>query len=619
MFGFHNRIAKVDLSNGSIEYQELKPGHVESFIGGSGLGAAYLAEMIDGDTEPLSADNPLILMTGPFAATPVPSSTRHSFVTLSPLTGIFAESNCGGTLAYNLKRCGFDGLIISGAAKEPTMLLVEEDKVSLASAVDFWGRDAFSVDRLIQTENPAVGSTAVIGPAGEKLVRYAAVIHEGAKTRAAGRCGVGAVMGFKKLKAIAVSGQGKRQTPVAKPDELKAGLPKAIKKLKENLNVFGKVGTPGGVQNYEGLGNLPIKNWSEACAPELAAKTTGTELLERLVTGRSGCRHCPIHCGRLVNVTEGPYALTCEQEGPEYETVAGFGSLCMIDDLEAISKANELCNQLGLDTISMAGVASFAMEAVEKGIIAEAQLEGMELGFGKPAGLIELIKRVAARQGDLGRLLGEGSRLAAAALGNNAAEIAVEVKGLEFPMHDPRFSWGQSLSYATGNRGACHLTALCQVWELSCNFPEVGYDEVFPSHQREGKAQFVIHLQHLMTLADALDICKFTFLLKAASYTQLHAWFTQVSGVECSLEELLASGERIYNLKRQINVLRGISRKDDTLPPRMRTLKRRGRDYVHDVAPLNQLLSDYYEIRGWSEEGLPTKDTIERLGIGNLA
>ncbi len=618
MNGHHNRLARIDLSTGSVTFTGLDSRKVELFIGGSGLGAAYLAEMIGPKTDPLGPDNPLILMTGPFSETLIPMSTRHSYVTLSPLTGIFTESSCGGSFAHHLKRSGLDGLIITGAAPRPSTLVVDGPEVYLRPADDLWGRDAFSVDEILKEEFDSGGVTAIIGPAGENLVRYASVSHNGRHTRSAGRCGIGAVMGAKKLKAMVVTSRGTEKTPVAEPEALRASMPAVNLNLKDTLKSFGRLGTAGGLQKYERVGNLPIGNWREATAPDLAAKITGTEIVQKLMVKRSGCFRCPVCCGRLVKVNRGPYATDGAVEGPEYETAAVMGSLCKIDDIEAITKANELCNQLGLDTLSTGGAIAFAMEANERGLISQRDLDGVDLSFGNARAMVQMIDRIARREGTLARLLGEGVQHAAESIGGSAAEFAVTIKGLEFPMHDPRFSWGQALSFATSNRGACHLAGLCHMFETVSAIPELGYDEPFPSHQRDGKAAWVIAVQHLMTIADALCLCKFAFIMNAVSLGQIHRWFVQVRGEDCSLEEFMGFGERIFNLKRMINGIRGISRKDDVLPPRMRTLKRKGKDYIHDVPPINQMLSDYYELRGWSEDGRPTRKTIKRLGLSGF-
>jgi aldehyde:ferredoxin oxidoreductase len=615
MKGLHNRIAWIDLSRGEIAVKPLDRNKVDLFLSGSGLAAAYLYEMTGTCTDPLGPENPLILMTGLFVGTPVPLSTRHVFVTLSPLTGGFAESSCGGSLAWHLKRAGLDGVVITGAARAPVALVIDDRNLYLRPSPDLWGQDAFRTDEILRAEMDPGGVTAVIGQAGENLVRFASVSHNGRHTRSAGRCGIGAVMGSKKLKAIMVTSRGKRANEVAFPQELKTSMAESTVTIRERLKLFGELGTSGGVASYEALGNLPINNWRGGSAPELAARITGSVTAERLMVKRTGCFRCPVRCGRLVEVTEGPFATEGAVEGPEYETVAAMGSLCMVDDLDAIAKANELCNRFGLDTMSTGGVIAFAMEANEKGLLKRWPSDDLDLSFGNAGALVVMIERIARREGALARLLGEGVSRSAKEIGPESEEFAVTTKGLEFPLHDPRFSWGQALSFATSNRGACHLAGLCHLFELSTAIPELGYDKPFPRQQREGKAAFVIGLQHVMTLADSLCLCKFAFISRAVTLTRFHQWFVQVSGLNCTLDEFLQYGERIFNLKRLINHARGIGRKDDILPPRMRTLKRRGPNYEYDVPPVGEMLTDYYELRGWREDGRPMVETLERLGM----
>jgi aldehyde:ferredoxin oxidoreductase len=375
------------------------------------------------------------------------------------------------------------------------------------------------------------------------------------------------------------------------------------------------MGTPGGVINYDKLGNLPINNWRTAQCTPLAEKTTGTTLKETIWVSRAGCKFCPIHCGRLVKNTEGPFALDGVIEGPEYETLAAFGSLCMNDNLKAIAKANEYCNRFGLDTISTGSIIAFAMECREKGLLSEKDLDGVDLSFGNAEGMVEMVKRIAYRQGELASLLAEGSRKASSVIGGGAEEYAIHVKGLELAMHDPRFSWGHALSYSTSNRGACHLSSLSHPFELAVALPELGYEKPYPGRQREGKAQWVIHLQHVMTILDSLSICKFTMLSNALTISHFREWLQQITGVGRSLEEFMALGERAFTLKRMINNRRGITRKDDMLPPRFRTLKKRGGSIDFDVPALLPMLSEYYDLRGWTEEGRPTPETIRRLGL----
>ncbi|MBL7174462.1 MAG: aldehyde ferredoxin oxidoreductase family protein [Desulfobacteraceae bacterium] len=619
MDGYHNRVAWIDLSRRQVEVRPLDSRDAEDFVGGGSLGAAYLARLTGSDTDPLGPDNSLIFMVGPFTSTRVPASSRHEVISLSPLTGIYGESNCGGSLGWHLKRSGFDGLVITGTSNSPVSIVIDADQITFRESEDLWGQDVFIVDDQLKAEFDPKAVTSVIGPAGERLVKIASISHDGRHTRSIGRCGMGAVMGSKKLKSIVVTSRGNIETPVADLKGLKVSVSQALKVIKERLGLFGQIGTPGGVINYERLGNLPINNWRMPQNTPLAEKTTGTVMKDKIWVRRSGCKFCPIYCGRLVENKKGPFALDGVQEGPEYETLAAFGSLCMNDNLEAIAKANELCNRLGLDTISTGAVVAFAMECAEKGILSEGELDGIDLAFGEPEGMVEMVKRIAYREGELAKLLGEGCREASRVIGRGSEEYALHVKGLEFPMHDPRFSWGHAISYSTSNRGACHLSSLSHPFEISVALPELGYEEPYPGRDREGKAQWTIHLQHLMNIMDSLCICKFTMLNNALTISHLREWYHQITGLDLSVEAFMTVGERAFTLKRIVNNQRGISRKDDMLPPRMRTLKKQGEGIDFDVPPLLPMLSEYYDLRGWTEEGRPGPETIRRLGLDEFA
>ncbi|MFO7963135.1 MAG: aldehyde ferredoxin oxidoreductase family protein [Desulfobacterales bacterium] len=615
MNGYHDKIAWIDLTRQTVDIKPLGDRDARKFIGGGALGAAYLARLTGPRTDPLAAENPLIFMTGPFTATRVPASSRHQVISLSPLTGIFAESNCGGDLGWLLKRSGFDGIVITGAAQQPVSIIIDGDSIHFRESRDLWGKDAFTVDGLLKEEIDTGAVTAIVGPAGEKQVKFASISHNGRHTRAAGRCGLGAVMGAKKLKSLVVTAKGGADVPVADAQGLKQSVADVLKIIRERLGDFGKMGTPGGVINYNRLGNLPINNWRTAQHTAIAEKTTGARLKDTLTIKRSGCRFCPIHCGRLVQNERGPFALDGIQEGPEYETLAAFGSLCMIDDLEAIAKANEICNRMGMDTISTGSVLAFAMECVENGVISEKDLDGVDLAFGRPEGMVAMVERIAHRKGELAALLGEGLRKASRILGRGSDAYAMHVKGLEFPMHDPRFSWGHAISYATSNRGACHLSSLSHPFELAVALPELGYETPRPGRDAAGKAQWTIHLQHLMNILDALCICKFSMLNNAVTLTHIKQWYAAITGIDPPLDDFMASGERSFTLKRMINNRRGIRRKDDRLPPRMLTLKKQGGDIDFDVPPVFSMLDEYYKIRGWTEEGCPTPEVIRRLGL----
>lgn len=617
--GYHDRIAWIDLTEGTIDVRPMDAGDAERFMGGGCLGAAILARLVDGTTDPLGPGNPLIMMTGPFAATSVPAGSRHEVIALSPLTGGYGEANCGGAFGRQLKQCGLDGLVFTGTSASPKVLVIEGETLRLEEAGDLWGQEIYACDDALKARYGKDVVNAVIGPAGERMVPLATICHDGRHTRLAGRCGMGAVMGSKRLKAVTVSGRGSRKTPVARADDLKNSTKAFTPELQNKLDSFRTYGTGGGLIVCNQIGNLPIDNWRTAQNDDLASKITGTVVTREIQVKRGGCKRCPILCSRTVRVKDGPFATEGVVSGPEYETLAGFGSLLGNDDLASIAKANERCNQLGIDTISTAMVIAFAAECFEEGVITTGDTGGLELGFGKPEAMLALVERIGRAEDDFGRALGRGSRYAASAFGGSAAEYALEVKGLELPMHDPRFSWGQGLSYATGNRGACHLAAMAGDFENGCTIPELGYPESQPGRQREGKAALTATLQNLMGVLDSLVICKFTVIGDATSFSLMRDWYGMISGREGTVEDFMEIGERGFTLKRLINNRRDIGRELDTLPPRMRKLRKVGGDIDFDVPPLAPMLGDYYEVRGWTEDGRPARPTLTRLGLESFA
>ena len=611
MKGYAGKILRVDLSQGRVEMQALEEGLAKKFIGGSGLAAKILYDETGPETDPLGPENRLIFMTGPFAATPVITSGRHAVVTKSPLTGVFAESDSGGTWGPFLKRAGFDGVVIAGKSNKPVYIWVSDGKAEIRDATHLWGKDTYELEPIIRKETHSEAVVTSIGPAGEKGVRFASILNDGKDARAAGRGGTGAVMGSKNLKAIAV--HGNQEIEMADPEGLRASLKEISPMVAKNAEGMRKNGTAGGVSAFEALGSLPLKNWKyQGRWEQQAAKIAGPAVTEKMLTGIYYCEKCVIGCGRRVKIDKGPYA-GVEGAGPEYETIALLGSLCLVDDLEAIAKANELCNRYGMDTISCGAAIAFGMEAYEKGLITKKETGELELLWGRGDVMVKMVEKIGKREG-LGDLLGEGVRIAAEKIGKNAVEFSLHVKGLEIPGHDPRCYNAGGVSYATSNRGACHLAGFSHTFERILSLPEIGVEKPLPRLETKGKGELAAKTQNVMGLFDALKVCKFT-LFGGLKITPIASWYTMVTGVPMDVSQLLKIGERIFNQKRLYNVHCGISRKDDTLPARLLTLKRTGEGLTPNLPPLGEMLSEYYQVRGWSEEGIPTPEKLRDLGL----
>ncbi|MGQ9636288.1 MAG: aldehyde ferredoxin oxidoreductase family protein [Thermodesulfobacteriota bacterium] len=609
--GYMGKILKIDLTRSQIQIEPLNEAWAEKFIGGSGLGAKYLFEMTDEKTDPLGAENPLIFMNGPFTATPVPLSGRHAVVSRSPLTGIFGESDVGGTWGAYLKKAGFDGIIIKGKAERPVYLWINDEKVEIRDASHIWGKDTYETDSLLRSETQEKAVVSSIGQAGEKQVLLSSIMADGKDARAAGRCGMGAVMGSKKLKAIVVLGT--QNVPLFRPEEVNHLQKEFTPLINKNAENFRKYGTSGSLSVFEAMGTLPLQNWKFIGRwEESAEKINGFTMAETVLTGRYFCDACILGCGRRIKIDHGPYA-GVQGAGPEYETLALLGSNCLIDNLEALCYANELCNRYGLDTISVGGVIAFAMEAYEKGLIDREDIGGIELKWGKEEALIEMIKQIALMKG-FGEVLGKGVRKASEWIGKNSVEFASHIKGLELPAHDPRGYNAGAVSFATSSRGACHLAGLSHTFERVLKSPEMDIPEPLDRFEVKGKGILAAKSQNLMGLMDSLKLCKF-ILFGGVTITHIVKWYGDVTGRDLSIEEFLKAGERIFNLKRMYNVRLGISRKDDTLPYRHLTWKRQGKGLTPNLPPLGQMLSEYYEYRGWSEEGIPTPEKLKELGL----
>lgn len=610
MKGYMGKILRIDLKTGVIWHEQLKEKDARMFIGGSGLGAKYLLDECDPSVDPLGPANLFIIMTGPFCGTKVPTSGRHAVVTKSPLTGIFAESDVGGNWGYKFKKSGFDGIIITGSASRPVYIWIDDGKVEICDASNLWGKDTRQVDDILRGQYGDDVEVMSIGVAGENLVRFASIITDGKDARAAGRCGVGTVMGSKKLKAIVVRGTG--NVEVYDDALLSRSIKEVTPKIVAASAGMNKYGTASGVIAHESYGNIPVKNWVAGRWAEGAAKISGQKMAETILVGNYRCKNCIIGCGRKVKIESGRYA-GVDGAGPEYETLGTLGTLCLIDNLEAIAYANELCNKFGMDTISTGGVIGFAMEAFEKGLITEKETGGLRIEFGNPEVMIELIKQIGNREG-YGRILGEGVKRVAETFNGLADEFAMHVKGLEFPAHDPRAFNGLALSYATSNRGACHLAAFSHGFERALPMPELGYDKPHDRLASEGKGEFIAKMQNVSGIYDSLKLCKFMWS-NGMELNRLVEWIHAVTGWDYSFEELMETGERIYNVKRLFNVKLGISRKQDTLPPRSLSQKREGEGITVNLPQLGKMLNEYYEYRGWSEEGIPTEEKLIKLGL----
>ncbi|HWR11172.1 MAG TPA: aldehyde ferredoxin oxidoreductase family protein [Rectinemataceae bacterium] len=600
----------VDLSSGTSKTEILDERPLRSFIGGSGVAAWLFSRHAPAGVGPLDPANPLIFALGPLCGTPAPTSGRHEVAALSPLTGLFAESDVGGAWGSVFRNTGFDFLVISGASGKPVTLVVTETGGRVEDAAAVWGRDTFDTYDHYSQKYPG-SETACIGVAGERMVSIACVAHDGRDARMAGRCGLGAVMGSKKLKAVVAAPASKAPRAIHDAAALKEVAREVARNMATATEAMGKFGTAGSLGGFYEMGDVPVKNWSLGVADIDIASISGQRMAESgRLKKRFFCTMCPIGCGRVVQLSDGSLG-----GGPEYETLSLLGANCMIDDIEAIMTANEKANRYGIDTISAGSAIAFLMEAYEKGHIRGQDLSGVVPAWGSGTALVELIDLIGAKKG-IGALLGEGVASASHKLGS--PDYAVHVKGLEFPGHDPRAFNSMALSYATANRGACHLQGMTYGYERRLTFPELGFDSPQDRFGKERKPELVIASQNFMSLMDSLKLCKFS-IGGGNSATQALDWLKFATGWDMGLEEFLRAGERIFNLKRLYNVSRGISRKDDHLPKRILTEPKGGGAGQNLPSDFEASLDRYYALRGWTGDGIPTEAKLKELDLSGFA
>lgn len=600
-------ILRVDLTKGTSDSFTIKGDIAKQYLGGSGLGI-YFHDNREGTPPPLSPESLLFVGPGLLAGTPVPTGSKTTFSARSPLTEIWGEATVGGFFGGEVKKAGFDGIHITGQSSSPVYLWVNDGKGEVRDASSAWGKDTHEAqDALLEKTHPKA-QMAIIGPAGENLVNLASImVLPGA--RAAGRCGLGAVMGSKILKAIVV--QGDQKLSFFDREALMENVRDHAARMRENLESMTKHGTSGGMEGVEAKGDLPIKNWCGAEWKEGSKVTSGIWAMDHYGAGNTACQSCPIRCGNKLKMPKGEYP-AFEGHGPEYETAAGFGALCLNDNYESIIIANDLCNRYGLDTISTSASIAFGIEAYEKGLLTDADTQGLQLTWGNHEAVVKATQLIGKKEG-VGALLGKGVRKAAEEIGGNASEFAIHSKGLEFPMHDPRAYFDLALSYSTAVRGADHLSTLGYMVVEGWFVPELGYPGPPDRFSNEGKAEFVKKLQDWFGLFDSLGICKFT--MGHIGPSDMAEWIRLVEGEKYTVTDLMRIGEKFFNMKRLYNTRLGVSRKDDTISSRILSWSRKGGGADRMLPHLEKMLGEYYELRGWSEEGIPTAERVKELGI----
>lgn len=611
--GYWQRLLRVDLTNRKTWVEPIDEKHLKQFIGGAGLASKVLLDEVPEKIDPYDPKNRVIFATGPFQGPAIAGGAKFSIAGISPVTGTFADTAAGGDWGPSLKDAGYDILIIQGASQKPVYLQIVDDNIEIKEASHLWGMDSYeTIDAIHDETGDKKLSIASIGPAGEKQVAIACVVVD--KHSFAGRCGLGAVMGSKGLKGIAVRGTKKVETydPDKTRELIKQLQQQILKEAKENG--FREHGTPALCETAESLGDMPIKYWSGDVWPEGAKKLGAPNSTKILNAVPYPCKFCPIGCHRKISVKEPPeYAL--EGVGPEYETYGMMGTNLLIDDPMAVAKGNDMANRLGLDTISAGAMIGFAMECFEKGWITTKETAGLELRWGDPNVLFTLLDQIGHKR-DFGALFSAGTLKAAESIGSEAVKAVVHCKGLDFPSHDARSCISLAPTYATGTRGACHFRGGCEDVEMGGFFiPEIGIREgTVKFFESENQSMVAARCQDYFGLLNSLVICAFMTDGGGMSFTEIKDLFNAITGWNYSIRELMDAGERMFTVQRLINIRDGYNAATDVLPAKMFQTAKEGFRAGKEL-PFKKLMEDYYALRGWNDNGEPTQVTMERLGL----
>ncbi|MDH5376042.1 MAG: aldehyde ferredoxin oxidoreductase family protein [Candidatus Bathyarchaeota archaeon] len=609
MHGYAGRILHIDLTTGKTHVEPLNEEYAKKYIGGIGLGIRLLLDHSKPGIEPFSPENPLILTTGPISGTMWPTGGNgHAFVSKSPQSFGVGESKAHGSFGTELKRAGYDAVIFKGKAEKLVYVWIDDDSVQLLDASNLMGKSPAETEDAIREElGDYYIRVAAIGPAGEKLARMACVIND--KTRAAGRTGMGAVMGSKNLKAIAV--RGTLDITAAKPDEFMEFVKEFHERMKgPATQKYRTLGTPLNVLVHNSVACMPTRNYNNASF-EGAEKVSGETMNERFVAKIIGCSSCAMRCEHMCVVQEGPYKGTMTRM--EYETLWAMGPYCGVDRLDAIMKGMDLCNYYGIDAISAGVIAGFAMDCYENGILTEKELAGIDARFGNHEAMVQLIEKIGKRE-DLGDILAEGVKIAGEKIGKGAEKLAQHIKGVEVTGYDLRCLKTAALGFAVSFRGADHNRHGAYGFDIKGKVNRLIVEK--------GRGKLVKDMEDQYNVIDSLIVCKFSRGTYYKGFEDMAKLYSLVTGFDVTAEDMRRAGERINNVARLFNIREGLGRKDDTLPYKVMHLP------VPDEGPskgayvtqkeLDFLLDDYYQSRGWNKDGIPSIEKLKELGMDDL-
>jgi len=604
MFGYGGKIIRVNLTEQKIEKRDLDRQLAREWLGGRGFIAKILYDELPKGVDPLGPENKLIMAVGPLSGTFWPSAAKIVFGTKSPLTGGYGDSNLGGFLMAELKYAGYDMIILEGASKEPLYLFIDDDVVELRDAKSHWGKGALELERQLKKEIGESFHFAIIGPAGENLVPYANINHEFG--RQSGRCGMGAVMGSKGLKGMAVRGTG--GIPLYDPEGLIQITKAALKHITSQpyFKRFRLYGTTDITDWCQGMGVLPTKNFTYGDY-EKEEKLAPEPMREKILVRDKACFGCPLNCANYTHSKKYETYI----DGPEYETIGMLGSNLLLEDIEDVQYLNYLCDDYGMDTIAVGGSIAFAMECYERGILKREDLDGIDLQFGDMKAMEAMIKKIAYQEG-VGKMLAKGSRSMAKKLGQDSEAFAMHVKGLEFSAYECRGAPAMLLSFMTSDIGAQHTRSWAIVQDM-----DMGRDNI------DGRAQLVKHLQTLRPLMEMFGVCRFPWLEVKLDFEEYVKAFNAVTGFGYSREDLFRISEKVWNLTRAfwVREVDDFGRAYDLPPGRVYEAVPSGpaKGMRMTEEKVNRMLDEYYELRGWNQNGIPTEKKLRELGLEKIA
>ena len=618
-YGYAGKQLRISLNNRKVTVENIDPKVLRRYLGGTGYGARILYDELKKGIDPLSKANKLIFATGPLSLNRIPGGGSVMVCFKSPLTNAWSESRCGTDFGPDLKRAGYDAVIIEDRSEKPVYIVINDEDIEIKPAEHLTGKSISEKNKMIRDElDDQKISVMCIGPAGEKLVKIAVAMSD---QRAAGRCGLGAVMGSKNLIGIAV--KGSKEVSVAQPEKLKEAIRKAMKAVRENEIAAGfkEHGTTGEMVPNDAAGDWPTKNWHSNHWGK-AEKIYDEFYNNKLIKNHACYRGCPIACGRIAEVKEGKYK-TPVHEGSEYESLSAFTAFVLNENIEAAIHATYLCNEYGIDTISAGAIIAFAMECYEHGVIKKKDIGDLDLSWGNPDALPELVRLISMREG-IGDILAEGVKIASEKLGKGSEEFAIQGKGLEAPAHDARSGKALAVAYGTANRGMCHIHPLEGMAYDSGKFDfgmvKYGLPDPNTVHRwdEKGKGKSVKILQDGLIIPDILSTCKF-FMYGGLNIDNYADMLSALTGWEIDGWELLKVGERVTNLQRLFNMREGFGRNDDLIPERVRKIPSFG-IYKDEqrcaIKDYEGMLNEYYEARGWDLiTGKPSKDKLRELGL----